>query len=124
MKRQAHSLDRRTLDALRWAEHCSGLVLKDRASASVIVRRAVALYVAELERSLAAGDDRALTSEKSALRWAARGNDEPLPEEQLIAVPPRMFSTITAEASAARSAALREENRRFFSKPFDPEEHA
>lgn len=92
------NLDQLTFDRLHWAQHLTRRLLKSEAGASVLMRRAVAVYVAALERLLADPQADAVEREADALKGAARGSSGAIPEDALIAVPLRPFSAISADA--------------------------
>jgi hypothetical protein len=102
-------LDQATFDRLHWAQHVTHRLLKSEAGASVLLRRAVALYVDHLEQLLANHTPEQLEREVGKLSNAARGTTQAIPEDQLIAVPLQAFSIIREEAyEAARKAGLEE----------------
>jgi hypothetical protein len=84
----------------------------------VLFRRALALYVIRLERLLSAADAGKLDLEAYSLRRAAKGASEGLPEEQLLATPPRPFSAIVDEARRLHS----ERAKANIFTPFNPDE--
>lgn len=99
------NLDQLTFDRLQWAQHLTRRLLKAEAGSSVLMRRAVAVYQDHLERLLESHTLDQLEREIGLLASAARGTTSTIPEESLIAVPLRAFSTIRQEASeAARQA--------------------
>jgi hypothetical protein len=101
------NLDVGSVDRITWMKHLTQRVLKAEAGASVLIRRAIEFYAAYMERILIRHEPEELEDEAFALKLAARGEQAALPEEDLIAVPPKLFSAIQHEArEAARVAGI------------------
>ncbi len=101
------NLDRRSKDRLAWScvavRHLYGI----DASASVIVRHALHLYTAQLEKHLKAPSNEAVTARNiSTLKQASKGTENALPSSQIEAIPPIPFSAIERQAAAATRQAF------------------
>jgi len=115
------NLDQGTRDKLTWQRHLVKRLLRADAGNSVLMRRAIELYTNHLERlakkAEGADAEQKLSWEVYALKRAASGERDPLPEAELIAVPVKLFGAIKEEqrkrdAEKAKARTL---------EPFDPE---
>jgi hypothetical protein len=101
--RGSFNMDQGTRDRLTWAGHFAKRLLNTDAGHSVLMRRAIEVYTQHLERLAkknsgdAAKDQQKLDWEAHALKRAARGEQDALPKQDLIAVPVKLFSEIQAE---------------------------
>jgi hypothetical protein len=99
------NLDRGSRDSITWLRNTlKRSDLATDANSSVLVRRAIDAYVRHIEALLFSGPPKrdALTIERICIASAARGDQDELPEEELIAVPPQSYSRIRATAYEAR----------------------
>lgn len=110
------NLDQGTRDKLSWQRHLVKRLLQADAGNSVLMRRAIDLYTDYLER-LMKKPESALAWEVFALKRATRGEKDPLPEADLIAVPLKSFSQIKEDHRK------REDEKRKAQPlaPFDPD---
>ena len=92
------NLDQGTRDRLTWAEQFAKRVLQADAGQNVLIRRAVRVYIRHLERLVKKNEQggeaakERLQGEAYALRSATRGEQDAIPEADLIAVPVKLFS--------------------------------
>jgi hypothetical protein len=101
------NLDQVSFDRITWLRHLSVRLLKSEAGTSVLIRRALMAYVAHIEGLLASHTQEQLERERALLSAAARGDTAALPDDDLLAVPPKPFTSIQQEAAeAARVAGL------------------
>jgi hypothetical protein len=122
------NLDAGSRQQIVWQQHVIKRLLGGEAGNSVLVRRALTLYTEHLEKLLkrhsadgasgsSAAAEQRLGWEVIALKRAAAGERDSLPEQDLIAVPIKPFSEIKEEqrkreAEKAKKATL---------EPFDPD---
>jgi hypothetical protein len=111
------NLDAGSTCRLTWASHTTKRLLNTDAFDSVLIRRAIVVYVQHLETLMEKSKPEQLEREAALLSSAARGTTEELPEEDLIAVPLRAFSAIDRDARTARAERDREEIQEMLKQP-------
>jgi hypothetical protein len=110
------NIDRRTEQRLAWSKHvCKALLNVDAANAC-LVRRAIDLLAAHLESLLTGNDESALNREISALHSAAQGGTVTVPAVDLLALPPKPWSTLRDKEPASRTPPNEEECRELLAK--------
>jgi hypothetical protein len=98
------NLDAGSLDRLTWLRNAfKRSALKLEAGNSILLRRSVSLYQEHIEKLIQKNDEEEIALEVLCLTGAAKGTTDPLPQEDLEAVPVRPFSQIRQEHLEAKS---------------------
>jgi hypothetical protein len=114
------NLDQGSRDRCVWLRNTlKRSALNTDANSSVLVRRALTAYVQHIEALLFAGPSTrdAQTIERVCIANAARGHQEEIPEEELIAVPPKPYSQIDRAAYEARAEQGRQKIQQMLKGP-------